>query len=109
MAFGGLLDVLVTPVVVDDGWGGTLQMTHRAYMLSVGLAPDGFVSGPVTTPDPVVCTVRVFIGKMVAGDFKANRDIGVQTAQLTRSEVKALASVTITALLDAAKVKLNIV
>jgi hypothetical protein len=108
MAFGGLLDVLTTPVAVDDGWGGSLDMTHRAYVLTVGIAPDGFVSGPVTTTDPVVATVRVFIGKVLDGEFKAHPGIAVQTATFTRAEVKALGTVTIAGLLTAAKAQLQI-
>jgi hypothetical protein len=109
MAFGGLLDVLTVPVTVDDGWGGSLQMTHRAYVATVGVMAEGFGVGPVTTADPIVCTVRVFVGKVVGGEFKPHPGLVVQSATFTRAEVKAMAAITIAALIDAAKAKLQIV
>lgn len=102
--FGGLVDVLTTPVLCDDGWGGTLSMTHRAYNIEVGVAVTAPM--PMGEFDPVACTVTVYWGKIVNNDFKFCRDIPCLKAHLTRTELKALPSITIAAILVAAKIKL---
>lgn len=106
MALGGLLETLATPLAVDDGWGSTYAMTHRAFTVIVGLVPD-FVQ-PDTTADPIVARVHVTVGKVVAGSFRVNRDLVAPVATFRRSELVALSSITIPALIDAAKTKLGL-
>jgi hypothetical protein len=103
MAFGGLLETLGQSIGYNDGFDGTIWLTHRAYRVTVGCARDRGGAD-----DPVACTVSVFHGKVVNNDFREYGGAPEQIAMLTLSEIKALPQVTLAALIDAAKTKLGL-
>lgn len=103
MALGGLLESLVTPVPVSDGFDGTINLTHRAYTVSVGIA-----KARAGAADPAVCVVKVCLGKVVNNDFREHPDAPAWIAHLTLSELKALSSLTIANIIAAAKTKLGL-
>jgi hypothetical protein len=108
MAFGGLLDTLAPTIDVPDGWGGTIAMTHRAWTVAVGVLPE-VLQPTAGAVDPVAAYVAGQLGKIVAGEFKASRDVPPVRATFLLSEVKALGNgITIVALLAAAKTKLGL-
>jgi hypothetical protein len=109
MAFGGLLDVLTPVVLVDNGWdGGTLQMTHRAWVVTASVMAESALRPPFTDVDPAVCVVKGYLGKVANTEFVAYADLTPVAATFTRSEFKALGTITLAAIIAAAKTKLGL-
>ena len=106
--WGGLLEPLVPSVTVDDGWGGKIALDTRAWTISISVVPN-LIGGinPSPSPDPIVASITAQNGKLVDADtFKAGGPL--MSTTLTRTEVKALPSITLASLIAAAKAKLGL-
>lgn len=111
MALGGTLEQLATPIVVDNGFGGTDTLTHHAW----GIWIDPFSPGVEMIADANVATsatVTMYTGKPVGGKaFKTYPGIPSRVAMFNGNELKDLNQqnkYTIIGLIEAAKVKLGV-
>lgn len=82
MALGGTLEQLPQPIVIDNGFGGTDTLTHRAFGMNID---------PFSSMAMIMVTVTMYTGKPVGGKaFKTYPGIPPQTCQITEEEMKQL-------------------
>lgn len=110
MALGGTLEQLPTPIVVDNGFGGTDTLTHYAW----GIQLDPFTQAAEMAGETlaVPATVIRYTGKPVGGKaFKTYPGIPAKMVYFTVQELKDLNTqnkYTIVGIIEAAKAKIGV-